>query len=59
MNERIEVSAKALRELLTAFLGTSHDIRELQATMTIGRLTGDHPIIILRDEYDVWVKVPT
>ena len=54
MSNRIEVDSSALYKLLQALSGPDHYIRELQYTRNIGRLTGDHPILILQDEYNAW-----
>lgn len=55
-DDKIAVSAKALRQLLTAVVGPPHYILELLATR--GPLVGeDNPINILIDEYNAWAKV--
>lgn len=50
--ERVTVNARALHEVLTALVGGSYLIRELQATCEPKELFADNPINILVKEYN-------
>jgi hypothetical protein len=52
-NERITVSAKALRELVSAAVGSPHHVRELQATRGLPGF--DNCIDVLQREFNEWV----
>ncbi|MDE1179443.1 hypothetical protein [Paraburkholderia sp.] len=54
-DERIEVDAKALREVLVALNGPGHYIRELQVTRN-PVICPDNPINKLTDEFNAWVE---
>ena len=54
---KIAVSEDALRSVLQELNGPDHHIRELQYTRNIGKLTGDHPILILIDEFNAEMEL--
>jgi len=55
--EKICVTASALRTILQSLVGPEYLIRELQAIRNIEDLTGKkNPINILVEEYNAWVE---
>lgn len=54
-NDRIEVDAVALRQVLQALCGNSYEIRELQV-LRGSPIFGDNPIDILLTEFNTWVE---
>jgi len=60
MNERIEVDAKALRQLLAALNGQPHEIRELMVLRDAPAIVcNDDPITTLTTELNTWAATPT
>jgi len=60
MNERIEVDAKALRQLLAALNGQPHEIRELMVLRDAPAIVcNDDPITTLTTEFNTWAATPT
>ena len=54
--EKIVVDAQALREVLVALNGAPHLIAELQATRSLGPLTGGNPIETLLEQFNAQVE---
>lgn len=54
-HQTVNVDGKALRDVLEALIGQPHQIRELQMTRSIAKLTGYDPIGKLIDDYNLAV----
>lgn len=53
--QMVSVDAQALRSILEALNGPAHHIREIQMTRSVAALTGQDPIGILIDDYNLAV----